>query len=171
MENPDIFGNDLQAGVMQKTAEPPGLAVPPSPGTDPPAVRPRRINPEAQRPGAINGSCVAAERRHAAAVHADQRIRAFVFLSRAEGLSLQAIADEMTARRWPTRQGGWRWHAAQVQRVIERTLPIASSVASDLEAIADALRTVARRERRRRRARQKALETEATEGQSRPVAD
>jgi hypothetical protein len=37
-------------------------------------------------------------------VHADQRIRAFVFLSRAEGLSLQAIADEMTARRWPTRQ-------------------------------------------------------------------
>jgi hypothetical protein len=49
MESPDIFRKDLQAGVMQKTAEPPGLAVQTSPGTDPPAVRRRRIDPEAQR--------------------------------------------------------------------------------------------------------------------------
>jgi hypothetical protein len=169
MENPDI----LQAGVLQKTAEPPGLAVPPSPGADPPVSRRRRIDPEAQRRGAIRGSRVAAERRHAAVVQADEETnaRAFIFLARAEGQSLQSIADEMTKLGWTTRQGGWRWHATQVQRVIERTLPIASSEASYLEGVADALRTVARRERRRRRARQAAKEAEATAGQSRPLGD
>jgi hypothetical protein len=108
MESPDIFRNDLQAGVMQKTAEPSGLAVQTSPGTDSTVARRRRIHPEAQRRGAIRGSRVAAERRYAAAVQWDEdsNARAFIFLSRVEGQSLQTIADEMTALGWITRQPG-----------------------------------------------------------------
>ncbi|HTU23130.1 MAG TPA: recombinase family protein [Gemmataceae bacterium] len=112
-----------------------------------PTVRGCRIPAEARLRGSKIGGAVAAERRRAAAWDNDDANWPLIFLLRAEGQSLQAIADEFTREGFWTRRGVRRWHPAQVQRIIDRTLDRAAEIADDMEEDLRSLRAVYRRER------------------------
>jgi hypothetical protein len=51
---------------------------------------------------------------------ADAEVAPLIVELRGQGLSLRAIAAELTRRRLPTRQGFGTWHARQVARILGR---------------------------------------------------
>jgi hypothetical protein len=114
--------------------------------TTEPAVRRCQIPAEARLRGSRNGARVAAERRREAACDEDDGLWPLIFQLRSEGQSLQRIAEQLSRDGIVTRQGCRYWHAAQVQRIIDRTLDRAADLAAELEEDLESLRIVYRRE-------------------------
>jgi hypothetical protein len=90
---------------------------------------------------------VAAEQRREEACANDDMLWPWVLEMRAEGQSLERIAVWLSEEGLATGRGHTYWHAAQVQRIIERTLDRAAEIASELQIDLASLRTVYRRER------------------------
>ena len=53
----------------------------------------------------------------------EQAVISLVLSLRSRGLTMQAITDELNARRVPTKRAGCRWHLQTVHRVIKRHQP------------------------------------------------
>jgi DNA invertase Pin-like site-specific DNA recombinase len=76
--------------------------------------KPENLTLDARRAGAqTNG---------ARAIHDMRTVAAYAGTLRRQGLSLRAIASQLDAHGFRTRQGG-PWHAVQVKRVLDRQLP------------------------------------------------
>ncbi len=99
------------------------------------------IDPAARLRGSQKGAQVATElRRERADAHLfDTDEWEKIILMRAEGKSLQAIADELNANGELAPRGG-PWYATQVQRVIRSVLPMAEELIQDYQRVADSLR-------------------------------
>jgi hypothetical protein len=66
------------------------------------------------------GGAAAAITHREARRQADAQIAPLILELRGQGLSLRAIAAELTARGIKTRQGWHTWHARQVARILAR---------------------------------------------------
>ena len=78
---------------------------------------PKNLTPEAQRKG--THAAAVARRRKAIADQSD--IAAIATRLRADGLTLQAVADHLDAEGYVTRRGG-SWSRVQVKRVLDRLI-------------------------------------------------
>jgi hypothetical protein len=68
-----------------------------------------------------------------------------IIILRAEGKSLQRIADELNADGEVAPRGG-PWYATQVQRVIRRVITMAEELIHDYQLVADSLRRLSQPE-------------------------
>lgn len=117
---------------------------------DPHQPRRRGFPWEARLRGARRGSAKAAIVRREDARQADgrhvwptgERLDILIIQLRIKGLSLRAIASELTARDIRTRWCYRRWTATQVRRIIQRAIEDAPARLAILDAEANALRAI-----------------------------
>jgi hypothetical protein len=105
------------------------------------------IDPAARLRGSQKGAQVAAKlrRERAEADLLEDGLWEEIVISRAEGSSFQAIADELNADGELAPRGG-PWHATQVQRVLRRVLTMADELIDDYQLVADSLRRLSQPE-------------------------